>query len=1291
MTEMRSICVAVTIILFCIFNSIHAQTYDTSLVHYPDYLNLQNAVPADVNGDGHMDFFTESFGKIMLFENKGDGYFNHIDLAEPTNGTTYLLADDLNNDGYIDFVNCSFQRFSVYLNSGDNLNFSVTENLVWSSCYGATLGDIDSDGDVDAVLSFSSDVLLIKLNDGNGNFIDSSITTSQNRFGQLSIIDFDKDGQNDIIGLNTSNGQLYLYTQNGSTFTETQLGSDVTSISSFDIADLDSDNDWDIGLTSSANEITCLRDTGSGPLATETLLALSTSPSKVWLKDIDGQNDCEIAYRTYTYWELYWHDGTNYQADPLNRMYDRPSELMVMDYDQNGLLDVIFADTYGNDMVVLYQNSLQSLTPTTLNPLSAAGATDIDVNDINGDGFKDVIMNSDINDHLFLYAQDSLGHFQPEIIFDSVDIEVLETTDLNGDSLPDITCTGDYNTFILLNNGNGFDKVDIVSGTYNHDIGDIDGDGDVDLVIAKYSSTNYYFNDGSGNFSLQGSISEGGPRHIEVFDYNQDGLQDLTLSDHYNTYLVENQGGSFASPLAIDTFNYAYAIDLKWGDLDNDGDPDLASTRRKPGDMAVQVFENQSGILVKSVLSNSLSNPEKIELVDVNEDNLLDILIPSSFNIQQFINQGNFTFIESEFSVQLNNGSHAEVLATHLDNDADIDILALDRTFDIIYWYEVINTHVSIDIYDTICPGDSMLYGGTYYSNPGSYTNTSNPDTTLNIQINWRSSYSDTTIAQICQGDSLFFAGAFYSTSGTYLDSQQTQYGCDSVSTLFLTVLPVYQNSISQSICQGDSFLFMGNYFSTSGTYSDTLTTSAGCDSVVTLQLTVNPTYSQQLYDTICPGDSVFFNGNYVSESGTYSDTLMTYTGCDSVIHLHLYSFPLDTLAYTIDSVLNDSFYLTFQMNNLQSIWANGDTLSNAVLPANNYEITWSHTHCTFIDSLALDVDLLEGDIWPGDVTNDGIVFWPDFFHLAINFGASGPSRPQASTEWKSQWGPDWNDTLSIGVDKKHADCDGDGFLRNIDMHVVQDNFLLTHAKSSSMFKSTAEVPISMTIEGDSINPGDDFDVSIRLGDLNGMPNGVHAFGVEIDYSSLGIDSFTLSAANSWLGVSTTDLVEFLAPNPSEGKLFIGLSRTDFINVSGMGEILRFTVHTNKDDFISSNLSFELVGGEFVNKQFNQVDVGSSSDQTYAEIGVIKGNPSSISEPLQSSFLIYPNPCVTNCTAKVFSPGILQVYTVGGKKIFENSSNSKAQVDLPKLSPGNYFIKLITPEKTEVKQMVITR
>ena len=84
-----------------------------------------------------------------------------------------------------------------------------------------------------------------------------------------------------------------------------------------------------------------------------------------------------------------------------------------------------------------------------------------------------------------------------------------------------------------------------------------------------------------------------------------------------------------------------------------------------------------------------------------------------------------------------------------------------------------------------------------------------------------------------------------------------------------------------------DSYEWNGETYTESGDHTLTLTTTAGCDSVVTLHLTINHAVSSEF--TIETSDSCYtWNGQTYCVDDDYVQTLTAANGCDSVVTLHL-------------------------------------------------------------------------------------------------------------------------------------------------------------------------------------------------------------------------------------------------------------------------------------------------------------------------------------------------------------------------------------------------------------------
>ena len=156
----------------------------------------------------------------------------------------------------------------------------------------------------------------------------------------------------------------------------------------------------------------------------------------------------------------------------------------------------------------------------------------------------------------------------------------------------------------------------------------------------------------------------------------------------------------------------------------------------------------------------------------------------------------------------------------------------------------------------------------------------------------------------ICEGETYTIGESIYSTSGTYIDTLLNIDACDSVVTTNLTVNPrVYHDQVI-SVCFGSTFEVGDNVYSESGIYLDTLVSMTGCDSVVTTNLTVDEeiTFEQTL--TICAGEFIVVGGVIHSTTGTFIDVLTSESLCDSTVTTNLTVLPAIDVTVTVDGFL---------------------------------------------------------------------------------------------------------------------------------------------------------------------------------------------------------------------------------------------------------------------------------------------------------------------------------------------------------------------------------------------------
>lgn len=179
----------------------------------------------------------------------------------------------------------------------------------------------------------------------------------------------------------------------------------------------------------------------------------------------------------------------------------------------------------------------------------------------------------------------------------------------------------------------------------------------------------------------------------------------------------------------------------------------------------------------------------------------------------------------------------------------------------------------------------------------------------------------------ICSNDlPLNWNGFVYSTAGTYIDTIPNREGCDSVLTLNLTVNNISTSTIDTIVCASNlPYTWHGLTFNASGTQTITLTNAINCDSIVSYHLVVydgNSITNQ----TICSSELPFYwNGLTFNATDSQTATLVNYLGCDSLATLNL--TVLNSSTSTTDLTLC-SYDMPYTWNNIVFIGPGSQTAS---------------------------------------------------------------------------------------------------------------------------------------------------------------------------------------------------------------------------------------------------------------------------------------------------------------------------------------------------------------------------
>lgn len=308
----------------------------------------------------------------------------------------------------------------------------------------------------------------------------------------------------------------------------------------------------------------------------------------------------------------------------------------------------------------------------------------------------------------------------------------------------------------------------------------------------------------------------------------------------------------------------------------------------------------------------------------------------------------------------------------------------------------------------------------------------------LNVYDNALYTKRDTALAAICDNQSYYFSDSLLTPDPTathnlvastiyYTDSLFSSIGCDSLSTVVLTVHPTYDHHLYDTLCTNQSYtwgypqrsmyqpwtsdsyhhatdtLVPAAVAPTDTSFTDNLQSVNQCDSLSSLHLHLLPAYNLHYSDTICDASWQVLTGLWPTVTGqwnpqsyTFEDTSYTATGtythqlatnnfmCDSTRLLHLKVFPTyhqhhyDTIydgdtytfedgAYTVTGIYSHLLSAVYSCDSLRTLHlqCNRRTYIDSVVCQNTLPVTWTHhLDGTPIPSLFNEGDGARGDGW---------------------------------------------------------------------------------------------------------------------------------------------------------------------------------------------------------------------------------------------------------------------------------------------------------------------------------------
>ena len=309
-----------------------------------------------------------------------------------------------------------------------------------------------------------------------------------------------------------------------------------------------------------------------------------------------------------------------------------------------------------------------------------------------------------------------------------------------------------------------------------------------------------------------------------------------------------------------------------------------------------------------------ITGDDSIEIL-INDTHSFADIDNSSFAIVEEPNNGSISYNEQSGSVlyQSDNPSQADSLVYRICLDLDRE-LCEEAT---VHFLPSFNSVVQ----ESICEGEEIVIDGSIFSETGTFDLTlmanNGCDSIITLILEVDESSDQIFTEEICAGEEITFNGIVYTETELVEFSLLSEKGCDSTVVFDLTVHPAFEETIEQSICEGEEYLFDGQVYDVTGMYTVSYLTFNGCDSIYTIDLKVNEMAETNIEASLCSGEIFELNGISYSESGVFMQDLSTVNGCDSVLTISIQVS--DRIETNIDREICEGESFIFGPNTLTS------------------------------------------------------------------------------------------------------------------------------------------------------------------------------------------------------------------------------------------------------------------------------------------------------------------------------------------------------------------------------------
>jgi hypothetical protein len=528
---------------------------------------------------------------------------------------------DLNGDGKADIVisHASLTRIHIFTGIGDGTFLSaITKETGMAEIQSICLADVDGNGYPDIILTNAVSAtpageghrVSVMLNGGGMNFAAPASYPTGFKVNWAATADLNGDGKPDIVTANPGSWDVSVLLNKGNgTFADAVdylTGAQPASGNApgaVALADFNGDGRMDVAASNSAeNNVAVLLNQGKGDFPGPRNLPMEDSPDQIVSADFDGDGALDLAVASHVTSKIYlYRNNGKASFTPAGSLavdgFPAPAlALCTGDFNGDNRPDIVVATGGAFAAFEIFLNVTGwTFAPGVSIPTSIvaeAQSRAIAAGDLSGDGKLDLVVTNTWTDtappyywhaYLMFAKGNGDGTFQGTIDYaagpnpDSVII-----FDINNDGKNDVAVANGSMITRRLNLGGGVlgDYLDMTGGTngpFSLAAGDIDKDGDLDIVAAT-GNISVLLNRGmsQGYFVSPKYYDAGSTQFATLGDVDRDGYPDLlaTVETGSAAVLRNNTHGVFGAPTHFKTG--AKPVCICPGDFDRDGRLDLA-------------------------------------------------------------------------------------------------------------------------------------------------------------------------------------------------------------------------------------------------------------------------------------------------------------------------------------------------------------------------------------------------------------------------------------------------------------------------------------------------------------------------------------------------------------------------------------------------------------------------------------------------------------------------------------------------------------------------------------------